>query len=54
VHTGADAEAICARVKVAGAAIVLDIQDEDYGGGGGFTCRDLEGYLWNVGTHDPW
>ena len=19
-----------------------------------FTCRDLEGHLWNIGTYDPW
>jgi uncharacterized glyoxalase superfamily protein PhnB len=32
---------------------VLDIKDEDYGGRG-FSCRDLEGHLWNIGTYDPW
>jgi hypothetical protein len=26
---------------------------EDYGGRG-FSCRDLEGRLWNFGTYDPW
>jgi len=20
----------------------------------GFTCRDLEGHIWNFGTYDPW
>jgi uncharacterized glyoxalase superfamily protein PhnB len=25
----------------------------DYGGRA-FTCRDLEGHLWNIGTYDPW
>ena len=25
----------------------------DYGGRG-FTCRDLRGHIWNVGTYDPW
>ena len=49
----ADADAVYARAKAAGAQIVLDIKDEDYGGRG-FTCRDLEGRLWNVGTYDPW
>ena len=33
--------------------MVLDIRDMDYGGRA-FTCRDLEGHLWNVGTYDPW
>ena len=37
----------------AGAEIVLDIKDEDYGGRG-YTCRDLEGYIWNFGSYDPW
>jgi len=49
----ADADAVFTRAKAAGAEIVLDIKDEDYGGRG-FTCRDLEGRLWNVGTYDPW
>ena len=41
------------RAKAAGASFVIDIKDEDYGGRG-FTCRDPEGHLWNVGTYDPW
>ena len=49
----ADADAVYARAKAAGAEIVLDIKDEDYGGRG-FSCRDLEGHLWNFGTYDPW
>jgi uncharacterized glyoxalase superfamily protein PhnB len=48
-----DADALYARAKAAGAKIVLDIKDEDYGGRG-FSCRDLEGHLWNFGTYDPW
>ena len=48
-----DADAIYARAKAAGAEIMLDIKDEDYGGRG-FTCRDLEGRLWTFGTYDPW
>lgn len=49
----ANADAVYARAKAAGATIVLDIKDEDYGGRG-FSCRDLEGHLWSVGTYDPW
>ena len=49
----ADADAVYARAKAVGAVIVLDIKDEDYGGRG-FTCRDLEGHVWNFGTYDPW
>jgi uncharacterized glyoxalase superfamily protein PhnB len=48
-----DADTLFARAKAAGAAIVLDIKNEDYGGRG-FSCRDLEGHLWNFGTYDPW
>ena len=48
-----DADAVYRRARAAGAEIVLDIKDEDYGGRG-FTCRDLEGRLWTFGTYDPW
>jgi uncharacterized glyoxalase superfamily protein PhnB len=48
-----DADAAYARAKAAGAEIVIEIEDEDYGGRG-FSCRDLEGHLWNFGTYDPW
>jgi uncharacterized glyoxalase superfamily protein PhnB len=48
-----DADLIYQRAKAAGAEIVLEIKDEDYGGRG-FSCRDLEGHLWNIGTYDPW
>lgn len=48
-----DADAIYRKAKAAGAVIVMDIKDEDYGGRG-FSCRDLEGHLWSFGTHDPW
>jgi uncharacterized glyoxalase superfamily protein PhnB len=49
----ADADAVYGRVLEAGAAIVIDIVDEEYGGRG-FTCRDLEGHIWSIGTYDPW
>ena len=49
----ADADAVYRQAKAAGAEIVLDIKDEDYGGRG-FTCRDIEGHVWNFGTYDPW
>ena len=48
-----DADAVYASAKAAGAKIVNDIKDEDYGGRG-FSCHDLEGHLWNFGTYDPW
>jgi uncharacterized glyoxalase superfamily protein PhnB len=48
-----DADAVYARAKAAGAEILFDIEDKHYGGRG-FTCRDLEGHIWNIGTYDPW
>jgi uncharacterized glyoxalase superfamily protein PhnB len=49
----ADADAVYARAKAAGAKIVIELRTEDYGGRG-FSCHDPEGRLWNVGTYDPW
>jgi uncharacterized glyoxalase superfamily protein PhnB len=49
----ADADAVYQSAIAAGAEIVIEIKDEDYGGRG-FSCRDPEGHLWNVGTYDPW
>ena len=37
----------------AGAEIVLDIKDEDYGGRG-YCCKDPEGHIWNFGSYNPW
>jgi len=37
----------------AGAEIVLDLVDQDYGGRG-YTCRDPEGNVWSFGDYDPW
>jgi uncharacterized glyoxalase superfamily protein PhnB len=48
-----DADEVYARAKAAGAEMIIDIKTEDYGGRG-FTCRDLEGHIWNFGTYDPW
>jgi uncharacterized glyoxalase superfamily protein PhnB len=48
-----DVDAHYARAKAAGAEIVFDIKDEDYGGRG-YSCRDLEGRLWSFGSYDPW
>lgn len=49
----ADPDAHYARAKAAGAQIVLELKDEDYGGRG-YSCRDPEGHLWNFGSYDPW
>jgi uncharacterized glyoxalase superfamily protein PhnB len=48
-----DARAHYARAKAAGAEIVLDMEVEA-NGGRGYSCRDLEGHVWNFGTYDPW
>jgi uncharacterized glyoxalase superfamily protein PhnB len=48
-----DCDAVYATAKAAGAEMVLDIRDQDYGGRG-FTCRDPEGHLWSVGSYNPW
>ena len=37
----------------AGAEIVIDIKEEDYGGLA-YSCRDQEGHVWNFGSYDPW
>lgn len=47
-----DADAVYKTARAAGADIVIAIKDEIYGGRG-FSCRDPEGHLWNVGTYDP-
>ena len=48
-----DVEAHYARSKAAGADIVLDIQDDAFGGRS-YACRDPEGHIWSFGTYDPW
>jgi len=48
-----DADAHCARARAAGAEILMEPEDADYGGRG-YTCRDLEGNVWTFGTFDPY
>ncbi len=48
-----DPDAHYARAKAAGARIVVDIDDQDYGGRG-YACSDPEGHLWWFGSYDPW
>ncbi len=43
----------CARAVGAGAKIVMEPEDQDYGGRL-YACRDPEGNLWNFGSYDPW
>ncbi|MBE9138257.1 VOC family protein [Nodosilinea sp. LEGE 07088] len=41
------------RAVAAGAQIVMELKDQDYGGRD-YSCRDPEGHVWNFGTYDPW
>ena len=48
-----DCEPIHASAKAAGAEMVMDLTQMDYGGRA-FTCRDPEGHIWSIGEYDPW
>ncbi len=41
------------RAVAAGAEIIIEIKDQDYGGRG-YTCKDKEGHVWNFGSYNPW
>jgi uncharacterized glyoxalase superfamily protein PhnB len=47
-----DIDAIYASAKAAGAKIVIDLEEKDYGGKA-FSCSDPEGHVWHIGTYDP-
>ena len=47
-----DVEAHHQRAAAAGADVVLPVTAEH--GGLLYSCRDLEGHLWNFGDYDPW
>jgi uncharacterized glyoxalase superfamily protein PhnB len=49
----ADCENLWQSAKAAGAEVVMELRDMEYGGKS-FTVRDPEGYLWSVGEFDPW
>jgi uncharacterized glyoxalase superfamily protein PhnB len=48
-----DCEPIYATAKAAGAEMIFDLTEMDYGGKA-FTCRDPEGHIWSIGEYDPW
>jgi uncharacterized glyoxalase superfamily protein PhnB len=48
-----DGDAAYAQAKAAGAEIISELKEMSYGGKA-FTCRDPEGYLWWVGSYNPW
>jgi uncharacterized glyoxalase superfamily protein PhnB len=45
-------DAHCERARAAGATIVSEPVDHDYGGRG-YSCADPEGHLWAFGTYAP-
>lgn len=47
-----DVDAHCARARAAGAEIVLEPSDQDYGSRD-YQARDPEGHLWSFGTYRP-
>jgi uncharacterized glyoxalase superfamily protein PhnB len=48
-----DVDAHHARARAAGAEIVRELTDQDYGARE-YSARDLEGNLWSFGTYDPY
>ena len=48
----ADVDAHYRRAKAAGAEIVMDLRDTDYGSRE-YSVRDPEGHLWSFGTYNP-
>lgn len=48
-----DVDGHAERARAAGAEILMEPEDQDYGGRG-YTCRDLEGNVWSFGSYDPW
>ena len=48
-----DADRVCERARNAGASILQEPADTEFGSRG-FLCRDPEGHVWNIGTYDPW
>ena len=48
-----DCRAHYEKAKGAGAEIVDELAEKDYGGTD-YGCRDPEGHLWYFGSYDPW
>ena len=42
-----------AHAVAAGAEIIMEIADQNYGGRL-YSAKDPEGHLWNFGSYDPW
>jgi uncharacterized glyoxalase superfamily protein PhnB len=48
-----DCKAHYERAKAAGAQIIEEYAEKDYGGAG-YACRDPQGHLWWFGSYNPW
>ncbi|WP_233842431.1 VOC family protein [Dyella sp. 2HG41-7] len=48
-----DCKAHYERAKAAGAEIIEEYAEKEYGGAG-YACRDPQGHLWWFGSYDPW
>lgn len=48
-----DVDGHAATARAAGATIILEPVDQDYGGRG-YSALDPEGYAWSFGSYDPW
>lgn len=47
-----DVDAHCRQARAAGAEIIQEPEDQDYGGRG-YSCKDPEGHIWFFGSYDP-
>lgn len=48
-----DVDGHCDRARGAGAEIIMEPEDQDYGGRV-YSARDPEGNVWSFGSYDPW
>ena len=48
-----DVDAHAQRARNAGAEIILEPGEKEYGGRG-YSARDPEGNVWSFGSYDPW
>jgi uncharacterized glyoxalase superfamily protein PhnB len=49
----ADVSSHADRARAAGAEIVMEPEEQDYGGSN-YIARDPEGNIWSFGSYDPW
>ena len=48
-----DVEVHYRRSVAAGADVVMDLEEQEYGGQL-YTCRDPQGQVWSFASYDPW